>query len=395
MADTSLTPLAGINLVAEDAALMRGGDAPSLQVRDALNFDITPAGRARLRQGVRQVTATPYRNLWQSPLHGDTFGTLGSEWVKIDPGSWTHEPLAVIGEGRVCHEVLNNRLVAAGPEGLFTYDGQAAQRLTLETPAPPWVTTGEGALELGTYGVAVAWLRGELESALSPASFVECGPAAALEVTLPLCLDASVTGSRLYLTRHNGGELQRVGDYALGSQIRIPTLPAPGRPAQFAHLSPMPTGAFLGYWRGRLLTARANVLRWSEALAYHLHDERHGFIQLPQGITFMLPVEGGIWVGQRDHVVFLAGSEPQALAVVRKQSKAPVPGSGLLVDAEFVGAELSSGGHASAMWLAENGYVVGTSSGTLVELHPRTLAGITARSSTSVGLAGRITTAIG
>mgnify|MGYP007112904651 CR=1 FL=1 len=120
--DISLLPMAGINNVAEDAALQRGGDAPKLYVRDAVNVDITESGLPQLRSGVRPVTTAAYRNLWQSPLHGDVFGTLGDQWVRIDPASWTHEALATIGEGDVSHEVLNNRVVAAGPAGLFVFD---------------------------------------------------------------------------------------------------------------------------------------------------------------------------------------------------------------------------------------------------------------------------------
>ena len=44
MAYIPLMPLAGINNVAEDAALQRGGDAARLYVRDAVNVDLTPAG---------------------------------------------------------------------------------------------------------------------------------------------------------------------------------------------------------------------------------------------------------------------------------------------------------------------------------------------------------------
>ena len=159
MANTPMMPLAGMNTAAEDAALMQGGDAPRLYVRDALNIDITPAGKALLRAGLDRMTDVPYRNLWQSPLHADTFGTLGDDWVKIDPATWTHEVLATVGQGDVSHAVLNNLVSVATPSGIFTFDGRNTQRLTLDTPAAPLVVPGDGALHAGTYGAAVAWLR--------------------------------------------------------------------------------------------------------------------------------------------------------------------------------------------------------------------------------------------
>lgn len=393
--ETSLLPMAGINNVAEDAALQRGGDTPKLYVRDAVNVDITESGLPQLRSGVRPVTTTAYRNLWQSPLHGDVFGTLGNQWVRIDPASWTHEALATIGEGDVSHEVLNNRVVVSGPAGLFVFDGGSAQRLTFDSAAPPMVAAlGGGSLAAGTYGAAVAWLRGDLESQTSEATFVEAGEGGLLRVAFPLCMDPSVTGVRLYLTRQDGGELARAGDYpANAAPVDVPLLPELGRPAQFRHLSPMPAGAFLRYWRGRLLTARLNVLRWSEAMGYHLHDERHGFLQMPQRITFVEPVEGGIWVGQVDHVAFLEGAAPEGFSVRRLASRAPVPRSSIRLPAEAVGAA-AEGGREVAVWLAENGYVLGTASGTMIELQAGTLKGITSLYGSSVLAGRRIITAV-
>ncbi len=394
MADIPLVPVAGINNVAEDAALQRGGESPRLYVRDAVNVDLTPAGKAELRAGVRRVSDTPYRNLWQSPLHGDTFATLGDQWGRVDPLTWSHEPLAIVGEGPVSHVVLNNLVCVAGPAGIFTFDGAKAQRLTLDTPPAPLVLVGEGSLSEGGYGVAVAWLRGSLESAPSRLATVHVPNGGSLEITLPLSLDATVTGARLYLTKPNGGELLREQDYPPAGTIAVRVAPSLGAPAQFQHLSPMPTGLYLAYWRGRLLTAKGNVLRFSEALAYHLHSERHGFLQMPQRITFVLPVDGGIWVGQVDHVVFLAGSSPDQLAISRKTAKAPMPGSAILVDADALGGELSQSGRATAVWLADNGYVAGTADGAVVELQAGALRGIAGQAGTTVVLDRRLLTIV-
>jgi len=256
------------------------------------------------------------------------------------------------------------------------------------------VSAGAGALEAGSYGVAVSWLRGAMESPPSGIAHCVLASGGGLDVVLPLCLDPTVTHARLYFTRQNGGELARGEEYPIGlAAVSVPLLPKLGGPPQFWRMDAMPTGRYLAYWRGRIVTARANVLRFSEALAYHVHDQRHGFVQMPQRITFVQPVDGGIWVGQVDHVAFLQGASLDTLELQARASKAPVPGSAINV-AEFVGGDLSAGGGPAAMWLAENGYVVGTPSGALVELHPRILSGIAGQGSTSVVMGGRITTAV-
>jgi hypothetical protein len=196
---------------------------------------------------------------------------------------------------------------------------------------------------------------------------------------------------RLYFTSQNGGEFTRGEDYPVATpQISLPLLSASGAAAQFRHLEPMPTGRYLAYWRGRLLTATRNILNFSEALAYHLHDARHGFIQMPQRITFVAPVDGGIWVGQADHVIFLAGNSPDALEVQPRKARPPVPGSAILVDAQIAGTDASQGGQATALWLAENGFVMGTAVGTLVETSGRRLADIAGAAGKNVVFGDRV-----
>jgi hypothetical protein len=59
-----------------------------------------------------------------------------------------------------------------------------------------------------------------------------------------------------------------------------------------------------------------------------------------------------------------------------------------------LGGDLTAGGNAAAVWLAENGYVAGTASGALVEVQAGVLKGISARSGTSVVFGRRLVTAV-
>ena len=395
MKPISLYPLAGIdNASKRDDSLQVGGQARRLFLRDAVNVDISGSGRASLRPGLRKVATLDLASLWQSPLHKDVFAVEGSSWVKVDPLTWGTEVLADIGPGPAQHLVLNNVVLAAGAAGIFQYDGRGAQRFTIDTPPAPMVTVGAGSLVAGTYGVALGWLRGAMESPLSAMAHCKVEQGGALAITLPLCLDPTVTGVRLYLTRPDGGELLRGEDYPIGvPYVELPLLPKLGAAPQFQYMEPMPTGKYFGQWRGRLVSARANVVRFSQALAYHVHDPRHDFVLMPQRVTFLQPVDGGIWVGQVDHVAFLAGSQPDELRLVRKTAKAPVPGSALALDAETAG-EMAGGGSAVVAWLADNGYVLGTADGGVIERHANRLRGITGNQATSIVFRNRLTTAV-
>lgn len=391
----SMMPLAGMNNAdADDAELQVGGKDRRVYVRDARNVDITATGRVLMRKGARKVSDTPLENLWRSPLHRDTFGTVADQWVKVSPQDWSTEVLAAIGMGEVSHLVLNGTVLAAGPAGIFRFDGHQAQRLALDVPPAPMVAAGAGSLEPGAYGVAVAWLRGAMESPVSAIAHCTVPAGGALGITLPLCMDPTVTHARLYLTRQNGGELLRAEDYAIGlPNVDMPLLPKLGAPAPFRHMEPMPAGLFLSYWRGRLVTARGNVLRFSEAMAFHIHDPLHGFVQMPQRVTFVQPVDGGIWVGQVDHVAFLAGVTLDTLELSRKTGKAPVPGSALALDAETAG-EFSEGGAAAVAWLADNGFAMGTPGGQVIEPQAGRIKGITGNKATSIVFAKRLLTTV-
>lgn len=73
---------------------------------------------------------------------------------------------------------------------------------------------------------------------------------------------------------------------------------------------------------------------------------------MPQRITFVQPVEGGIWVGQVDHVAFIQGTSPDQMSVSRKAASAPVPGSAMLASPDVIGSELAG-------WRQRSGLVAG------------------------------------
>ena len=386
-----IPPLLGINNVKENAALEVGGDAAGLFVRDAVNVDITESGRVRMRQGIAQQSSIAFKYLWQSPLHGDCFAQLGDQWVKVDLSDWSYEVLTEIGAGPVWHIVLNNQVCVSTELGLFTYNGTSAVRLTLDTPAAPQLLSASGgSIAPGKIQAAISWLRNGQESGLSELTSIDLNAQSILNVTFPMCLDSSVTHVRLYLTDLDGGELKQAADYPIENlSASLPLIADLGRAAQFQYLDSMRTGKYLKLWRGRLWVAQSNVLYFSEAMAFHLTDPRYNFIQFPERITFVEPVEGGIWVGQVTHVVFLRGADVRGMSMERKTSKRPVNGGSLFVESEEL-AQYASGGLGCAMWLAENGLVIGMADGGMVELHGGILQGISADSAHLVRFEQRI-----
>lgn len=391
MPSQSFMPCRGIDNISEDAAMVQGGKEPFVFMRDVVNANVTPAGKIDMIASGGKVTDSKYQNLWQSPLHKDVFAVIDGMWVKVNTNDWTHEDLEIIGgsSNTVSHTVLNNLVLVAGARGIFTYDGNVCQSLTIEAPPSPVAYGGTGN-DQQTRSIAISWLRGSMESSLS--DYVSAGESC--NITLPMVFDTTVTGVNIYATTIGGTDMQLAGtrdraatNFAIAKDHKL------GMAAQFAYLSPMPTGKYLCYWRGRLITATANVIQFSEPMAYHLHDERHGFVQTSQRITFVQPVNGGIWVGQVDHVIFIEGSQPDDMNITIKSSSAPIPDSAIQVSSSEIG-EIAEGGDQAVVWLAANGYVAGNSSGQMVEYQAGRIDNIAANSGTTVRLARRLLTAV-
>lgn len=389
MPNQSFMPCFGIDNTSEDAAMVQGGREPFVYMRDVVNANVTPAGKIDIITSGGKVTDSKFQNLWQSPLHKDIFAMLGSEWVKVDTNNWSYVTLADIGSSDMYYTVLNNMVVGAGKHGIYTYDGRIAQPLTIDAPPSPFLASAI-ADHTRTRSIAISWLRDDMESSLS--SYVSMGESG--DITLPMVTDPTVTGVNIYATSVGGTDMQLAGtmdraatNFAITKDHKL------GMAAQFAHLSPMPTGKFLCYWRGRLITATANVIRFSEPLAYHLHDERHGFIQTSQRITFIQPVENGLWVGQSDHVIFIQGTQPDDMTISIKSAQTPVPNSAIQISSNDIG-EAAEGGSLVTVWLASNGYVAGSSAGQIIEYQAGRISNISAQSGTTVRFDRRLVTAV-
>ena len=390
MPSQSFMPCFGIDNTSEDAAMVQGGREPFVYMRDAVNVNVTPAGKMDVIASGGKVTDNTYKHIWQSPLHKDVFAVFGDDLVKVNTADWTHEAIATIGNGgTVVYEVLNNHVIAANKNGLFIYDGKTCQPLTIDRPPMP-IAYGNIDDTQQTRSIAISWLRGSMESSLS--DYVTAG--ASTDVVLPMVLDPTITAVNIYATSLGGTDMQLAGTVSSNAtNYKIEADHALGMAAQFAHLSPMPTGKYLCYWRGRLITATANVIRFSEPLAYHLHDERHGFIQTSQRITFIQPVEGGLWVGQSDHVIFIQGTSPDDMTISIKSAQAPVPNSAIQMPSNDIG-EAAEGGSLVTVWLASNGYVAGSSAGQIIEYQAGRISNIGAQSGTTVRFDRRLVTAV-
>lgn len=370
MADIPLmTPILGIDNVSDEFSLPPGS------VRDAVNVTIDRDGTVERRDGRELALSGTFHSMW-TDRSGRTYGVRNGVVCRFELSGTavSYTPIEIAPSvsltttGRVRFDENNGVVIACLRGGLYSIDSNdTVVSLSLpRPPAPSLSASSSGGLYAGRYAVAVAWTRDLEEGPLSPASFVDVNDGGGITVQLPVDDPRGVDSVRIYRTGPNGDVLMRAQDapasmtsYSIGVQDL-------GRAATTQHLEPMPGGEIVRYWRGRLLVANGRVLRASLPMRYGLTDTRTDWVQFPSRIDIMVAVEGGVYIGTADGIVFLEGTTPGEWKQVRKSARRALRGSDLLVRADLLG-DKEPGDRWVAVWLAENGFVVGTPDGRLIE----------------------------
>ena len=256
-------------------------------------------------------------------------------------------------------------ILIATNAGLYAYNGDICRAYTRNNPYKPFVLKSNNSCSLkkGRYHIGISYVYDKgRETGLSPISEIDIQDGEAIEINIPAIYD-DIEQIRLYMSEANGDTLWKVEDYPSDTtQITITNNPTLGRACEVMYKDPMPTGKHLQYAHGRLYVSQRNKILYSETLQYHLTDLRYNYIELPERVTFIIAVNGGLWVGQRTGVIYLAGTNPQEWVVRKTSTTAPIPESAILCKQGEVSSELTQSGDV-AVWLGEDGYHIGTASG--------------------------------
>jgi hypothetical protein len=232
----------------------------------------------------------------------------------------------------------------------------------LPTPATPMVqATSAGGLTAGTYQVALTWQNatGE-ESGAALAATVQVAQGGGIAVGVQSPGDADVQFVNVYVSAPDSATLY----HALLAPASLTSLligvGQRGRELDSQFFVPMPAGALVRFFCGRLVTAQGNAVTFSEPLRYGLTDARYGFVIEGAPITLLEPVSGGLFIGTAEGVRFAAGTAPDNFSFTEVETGAPVPGTGLSVDARDLGLNTTGG---VAVWLSSAGWVYGLPDG--------------------------------
>lgn len=380
----------GIDNKSDPTSLKADDRGNVIALRDAVNVDIDRTGGVARRAGPRLVLALPgLHSLWTGPL--GTFGVAAGQLYAITPTA--ARPLGALNSNDPCSfDTLNGATVVSNRTTLLEVRGDQVRPLALPRGAAPAIApVPAGGLPGGRYSVAVSYVRGDEEGALSPARLVELGEGQGIELQ-GLLWPAGVDWLRVYRTEPGGTVLYRCADIPVGLPGYVVGGDQLGRAATTQFLAPMPAGEQLTVWRGRVLVARGRTLYFSEPMNYGLWSPRHGFVQFASAITLVAGVQGGIYVGTRRGVVFLRGAKPGDWSQEAKTTEPPIPGGRAVINGDLLPASYQQTGRQLVAWLGPSGFVLGTDDGQLLEPQADRLA-VEAASAGSLAAHGRRITA--
>lgn len=366
MPDLKIAPFpVGMDQLSSDVNLPAGA------VRDAKNVEIDRQGHTRLRRGRVPALVQPgMHSLWAAPTLGYSFVMAYNilNRAELSNNQIILQPIATLLSGApVSYDELNGEIIFSNRSSAGIIRNGATPR-SLGVPAPSAVTaaaaSGIGGLHAGSYSVVATFLRGNEESAACARVFVGVPANGAFNVTVPAA-PPGITGARIYVSHSNSENLYRFGgDVTPGSTVLV-NAPGKGRQCDTEYLDLMPRGDIIRVWRGRVLIARDGVLYVSEPMRYGLYSPTEGFVQEASRIIMVEPVDGGVFVATRERVMFYSGDSPKNWTRTVTNGRPVVAGASRRVPQSDFAGQLGAGDKMVALWLAENGFVVGLPDGSL------------------------------
>lgn len=359
----------GINNVLPPERLLPEPKTGITAMATLTNVDVGLDRELTRRSGFSELLATCHKNLHQAD--GFMLATVdGGDLISMNASGGARVTLyPSLGTARVWYCNL--------PDGRTTFSNGLICGITDGLTATTWgvpVPTGLGALTPisgdlfpGDYQYQLTYVR--LSDGL------EGGPLYSNPIAIPdggVYLSGMPTlaghAINVYLTAANGDDGFFAGSTTGSMFSYIGKNDALSIPCRTGYLQPAPAGTVTAFWRGRVLTAVGPVLYASRTNAWETFDFRRDFKQFSGDITLIQPVDGGIFVGTKDELAFLAGTEFDKLAYIQKMDGPAVLGSGVAVRGELIqqGEGAAQGG--AMVCIAKNVIVAGFADGGIIRM---------------------------
>lgn len=355
-------PEAGIDVTSPDTNLLRGN------VREANNVNIAKDGSFSRRDGYVLIDPTPSTGLFNTDrglLVGmkDKLYTLNLDTLQ------KVELFDMNVEAPIDFTTLNGDIYVTNGEVIAWHpaDGIGGFRSVGVIPPekPTIAPIPEGKLVKGKYALALSIVdrRGEESSATFLGIHELQGGFRFEDLSAP-----PAHFFRLYITPPDGDILYLADEWPTFFPTYIPEAMPTGGVCETLGLSPLPAGRFIRGYKSRLFVARGDVLFFSEPMRPRSTKLQHNFVRFVGEITFIEPVDAGIYVADERGVWFLVGENPEKMELRHVSEIKAIPDSSVTLSTPIPTEKGTPAEGTVAVWLSVDGYVMGDGGGQITPL---------------------------
>lgn len=306
-------------------------NTPEAYLKKAMNVDIDKTGNISKRKGYTLFDSGNYSSLWSSENGLGMFAVKNGNLVRID--GTVHTLLSGI-QNKLSFEEVDGKIYFSSPSENGIIDGSTLKSWGIpKNNTAPTLTIGQGSLPPGTYQVAFTYVTSEgLESGTKTASKITLNGTGGITLSIP---SSSYPYSRVYCSTQNGDDLYFYSLVIPGHSVTIQSQSQLIHPLRTFNIDSPPLGKIIKYYKGRMYIAQDNILWYSEPFQYNHFRLNSNYIEFPQEIREVMPVEDGIWIGS-DNLYYLSGTDPAKFNKTIKERVKVVEGTATRISGSYV-----------------------------------------------------------
>jgi hypothetical protein len=316
---------------------LRPEDTNPLYLKKALNIDLDKSGRISKRSGYTKVDTATYSSLWASENGLGCYAIRNGDLVQIN-SDYSHTTLVSnIGTDKISFEEVDGIVYysSISVNGII-FNGTIRSWGISKNLLSPTLSQTTGNLSSGIYQVLFTYVNSQgIESGSINSAVITVPDGSGISLYIPTPLDPDILYARIYCSTPNGTIDYYSGIGTLNSTYTISSVSSFSNPHRTLGLDKAPTGHIVKYYKGRVYVASDNILWYSEPLQYQHFNSASNYIEFPDYIREVMPVEDGIWIGS-DRLYFLQGPSPDTFQRDIKDAVQLIEGTATKVSENYV-----------------------------------------------------------
>jgi len=301
------------------------------------NIDIDKKGGIGKRKGYTLRSAGVYSTFWASNNNLGAYALKNGNLVRVFSDYTSSTLRSGLGTEPLSFEEIDDKVYYSSP----SYHGIIVNGAERDWGIPknvsgPVLTEVTGTLPEGTYQVAYTYVASDgRESGVSTSSQITVSDGSGISLFIPTHSDADIVYARIYCTTQNGNTLYFSKIGTLGTTSTVSSQNNLISPLRTFGLDPAPLGHIVKYYRGRIYVAQDNILWYSEPYQYEHFNLAANYIEFPDRIREVMPVEDGIWIGS-DRLYYLSGEDALTFKRTTKENIKVVEGTSYKISGSYV-----------------------------------------------------------